>query len=688
MKKFFGILFTVFCSTLLWAQIKIISPVPGTWANKQMLLIDTEDGADYFYSLNGENPEVAGFAYDGPVLIDLTGDITVKVTRGFEERTEIKFSVEPYYPEENDCRTFVYSFFETGILNYFSGSEINIPSKLRYTFELNPENYNLGKKLSYSEKCSLTRFLPCTVTDGNHFWRFIIRANPKSTGSFSRRDLPFSIVNWNEIVFEDPNLLFRIDNEYWNLPSASRVLDRTVSHVIYWQDIAFDVGNPVEFYELPPLPELKSVTNSNGSVSFFLEGDDSYSMTISQKDYPFYELYTELVADTFSGDYINENLDIAVYSDSVYQGVLHTEYEVDKRLPSYPVFKSSSPTFHARGTVNLNVMTSPGADLYVAVSEPLVLEDSDYSKDSPFFNSVYPADFTRYASNADLILQSNSDKPVYYKVLAYSVSADMKSDISEYSVIIDSYTFYFDADADPAVANGSKEHPFTNFKQSIDLMGKYRSVNLILKGKISMPEGKTDMDINCDIKGTENAVIEFPANSYLVVRNSTLQLSNVRITKNSSSARSGTAALIKLENSVLSIDNSEIVYSGNRNATFVDGVNSVIRIADSAATVTAQVYSSFVSSLNTRLTIRNSRIAIVGDTSVAVSSRDSKATCENSSFRVTGILGRIAEFFNTEGYLNNNAFSADLKRGTGSVQPVFCDENSKITEVSNRVQGF
>ena len=196
------------------------------------------------------------------------------------------------------------------------------------------------------------------------------------------------------------------------------------------------------------------------------------------------------------------------------------------------------------------------------------------------------------------------------------------------------------------------------------------------------------MDINCDIKGTENAVIEFPANSYLVVRNSTLQLSNVRITKNSSSARSGTAALIKLENSVLSIDNSEIVYSGNRNATFVDGVNSVIRIADSAATVTAQVYSSFVSSLNTRLTIRNSRIAIVGDTSVAVSSRDSKATCENSSFRVTGTLGRIAEFFNTEGYLNNNAFRADLKRGTGSVQPVFCDENSKITEVSNRVQGF
>lgn len=385
MKKLFGVLFTVFCSTLLWAQIKIISPVSGTWSNKQMLLIDTEDGADYFYSLNGENPEVAGFAYDGPVLIDLTGDITVKVTRGFEERAEIKFTVQPVYPEEDDCRSFVYSFFETGILNYFSGSEINIPSKLRYTFEMNPENYNPGKKLSYSEKCSLTRFLPCTVTDGDLFWRFVIRANPKSTGSFSRRDLPFKIRNWNEIEFNDPNLLFRIDNEYWTVPSSNRILDRSLSHVVYWQDIAYDIGNPVEFYELPPLPELKSVVNSNGSVSFFLDGDDSYSMTIASAENSFYDLYTELVADTFSGDYLKKNLDIAVYSDSVYQGVLHTEYEVDKRLPAFPVFMSSSPTFHARGTVNLNVKTSRGSDLFIAVSSPLVLEDSDYSKESPFF---------------------------------------------------------------------------------------------------------------------------------------------------------------------------------------------------------------------------------------------------------------------------------------------------------------
>jgi len=688
MKKFFGFLFTVFCSACLWAQIKVVSPVPGQWSNKQMLLIDTEDGADYFYSLNGEDPEMAGFAYDGPVLIDMTGDVTVKVTRGFEEKTEIKFSVQPVYPEEDESRSFVYSFFETGILNYFSGSEINIPSKLRYTFEQNPENFNPGKTLSYSEKCSLTRFLPCTVTDGIRYWRFIIRANPKSTGSFSRRDLPFSFKNWNEIVFEDPNLLFKIDDEYWTLPSSSRILDRSVSHVVFWQDIAYDIGNPVEFYEVPPLPELKSVTNSNGSISFFLEGDDSYSMTVSQKDNSFYDLYTELVADTFSGDYIKNKMDIAVYSDSVYQGLLHTEYEIDKRLPAYPLFTSSSPSFHARGTVNLNIRTSRSSDLYVAVSDPLVLKDSDYSQDSSFFNSVQPSEFNKTLNNTDLVLTSNSDKPVYYKVLAYSASGDLKSEVAEYSVIIDSYSFYFDSEADPSVANGSKEYPFTEFKHAISLMEKYRSVNLFLKGTIKLPEGKTDMDINCDIKGMENAVIEFSANSSLVVRNSTLQLSNVRITKNSASTRAGVSTMLKLENSVLSIDNSEIMYAGNRNATFADGQNSVIMITDCAATITAQVYASFISTFNTRLTVKNSRVALVGDTTIAVSARDSKTICENSNFRVTGSIGRIAEFFNTEGQLKNNVFSADLNRGAGSLQPVFFDESSKINEVSNRVQGF
>ena len=40
-----------------------------------MLVIETDGVGDYYYSLNGSDPETFGFAYDGPVLIDLDGPV-------------------------------------------------------------------------------------------------------------------------------------------------------------------------------------------------------------------------------------------------------------------------------------------------------------------------------------------------------------------------------------------------------------------------------------------------------------------------------------------------------------------------------------------------------------------------------------------------------------------------------------
>ena len=83
----FFVLFLVFLNGA-YAQINIIRPAEGKWSTKQMLVIDTEDTAEYFYSLNGEDPKTSGFAYDGPVLIDLTGDVTLRIQKatGNEEK--------------------------------------------------------------------------------------------------------------------------------------------------------------------------------------------------------------------------------------------------------------------------------------------------------------------------------------------------------------------------------------------------------------------------------------------------------------------------------------------------------------------------------------------------------------------------------------------------------------------------
>ena len=81
MKKLSLFLITIlFSLTPLMAEIKILSPVAGVWANKQMLVIENSEEGDYFYSLDGSDPESFGFAYDGPVLIDLTEQVKLNVS--------------------------------------------------------------------------------------------------------------------------------------------------------------------------------------------------------------------------------------------------------------------------------------------------------------------------------------------------------------------------------------------------------------------------------------------------------------------------------------------------------------------------------------------------------------------------------------------------------------------------------
>jgi hypothetical protein len=57
----------------------VLSPVDGNWSNYQSIIIDVPEGATAFYSFTGDNPLYSGFAYESPVLLELEGDINLKV---------------------------------------------------------------------------------------------------------------------------------------------------------------------------------------------------------------------------------------------------------------------------------------------------------------------------------------------------------------------------------------------------------------------------------------------------------------------------------------------------------------------------------------------------------------------------------------------------------------------------------
>ena len=97
MKKLIVFLVCIFFSVAAFAQLKVISPIEGTFANRQMLVLETDGSGDCYYSLNGADPEAFGFAYDGPVLIDLDGPVEIRIAKTGKRKEEItvKYTVIP-----------------------------------------------------------------------------------------------------------------------------------------------------------------------------------------------------------------------------------------------------------------------------------------------------------------------------------------------------------------------------------------------------------------------------------------------------------------------------------------------------------------------------------------------------------------------------------------------------------------
>ena len=60
-------------------KLRVYSPVPGEFANKQLLLIDPDGFDEIRYAYDGEDPISNGYKYSGPVLIDRIGTIKLDV---------------------------------------------------------------------------------------------------------------------------------------------------------------------------------------------------------------------------------------------------------------------------------------------------------------------------------------------------------------------------------------------------------------------------------------------------------------------------------------------------------------------------------------------------------------------------------------------------------------------------------
>ena len=694
MKKVFLIFVSIFFSAFVFAQLNVISPIEGTFANRQMLVLETDGSGECFYSLNGSDPEAFGFAYDGPVLIDLDGPVEIRIAKTGKNKEEktVKYTVIPDNAFTSSYSSFISTFFDSGILNYTSGSILSIPETLKYSFGLPPDSFLQGRDLSISQSSVLTRYIPCTLLDDSSGkkWRFIIKTFPQSAGLYSRRDLPFVISDWELITFTNDNYIYKIDSEYWELPKKSIRLDRSVSHMIRWQDLEYQEGNPIDFFVLPPKPDLNEEVGDDGSLLFTLQGDPSYSMSLlsaGASSAPQYqELFTQLGADTFYGDSVSGTLEIGFYTNSVYQGKMQVPYSINKRPPSAPLISTSSASFYSREPVAITINGESSSDLYYAISQPYTISSASetYSQDSAIFASIKADNFIKAdSSTLSFVLNPEGNGAVYFKVAAYSKNEKNLGPLATYGVIIDQYNYYYNSLADPSIADGTSLRPYANFDQVMQAVNKGRYACIRVKGSLLVPTGIHYILSNCLFVNEADASLEFEEGASIVVKNSNLTLKNFTISslvKEKALYKIDTLVpFFKLEDSVLDVDDCQIAAVFNSNGLFAEAVRSSVNVRGTIASVSAAEYASFISGLRTNVNIQNSSINASASTSVIISLNQGNVSLVNNSFKISGQKGRVAEFFAVTGSLQKNNYKASLKNSSNAA-PVYSDKASSISQ--------
>lgn len=696
--NFVFIILSFIFSANLYAEINLISPVEGEWANKQMLILDTTSSdAEYFYSVDGSNPEEFGFAYDGPVFLDVDGNVTLKITKIIshkeKENIELKYSVNENDGEKSSYHAFIASFFDSGILNYTVGSDLIIPPELKFSFENSAENFIQGQTLKISEKSNLTRSFPCTILDSltNEKWRFIIKTYPLTSGIFTRRDLPIKIQDWETLEFLDENLIYKIDSEYWELPKKPVKLDRTVSHMISWQSINYEYGNPIEAFVLPPKPELKLSQSENGELICSLEGDESYKMSILGEDKLYQELFSEICADVFFGDKDSGNLKIGIFCSGLFQGEIDVPYSLNKRPSAPPTIISDTQNFYTRKDVNIKIESEEGSELFYAISEPFSLSDFSYKLEpsAPELKNVSANNFVKSPKNSvSFSLSGLKENSVFYKIRAYSQKDLNQSEVTEYCVIIDQSNFYFDSSNISEFCDGTIEHPFSDFKSLLSAVNLSRNVKIFIKGDLLIPSGKHEIYSNCIIVGNDDSNIIFDEKSQLIVNDSSLDFRKIVIKNKKDTNSKNMLPLIKGNRSVLSFSDCLIYAEFEKNGTVIDSYNSVVYFDDSICATISNLYTNFITGVGSKIFIKKSNISASSQTAVLLSFSDSQINCTENTFSVNCKRGRIAECFNTEGSFSKNEFKGEISNLTNTSNPIFVDEKSSISLTENVNYGF
>ncbi len=711
----------------LSAGARVVSPAEGTWANKQALILEVPEGCEAYYSFTGSDPRDFGFAYDGPVLLDATGSVPLRIVTvspdgGTSER-RIPFTVSErsgaWQPPVSD---------ESPFVKYHPGDTIVFPSSFSYALGIEPSPFISNRSLSLEAGAFPARFVPCTVTDGSLYWRFVIvpdgtvRADTGINSPDSRTaapadiagsagisapadpnaEPPFTVTDWTTVTFTRKKLIYSLDGGDWAAASGSFLLDRSIPHRISWQSVAYDPSNPVYTAELPPKPLPPPNSAKAGNTPVVLAAENGYLLSPRGSALP---PEPAITVDAFYGEELCVSVEFDAYYGGVRHGSLAYTVAIDKRPPAVPRFVSDGDSFYSRRPVSFSFAESADADIVYAVE--LTSEAATGFNELSLDAASIPAaplspSFTVY-DGTRVSLPSRSGNASLYTVTAYSRdAAGNVSDPAVFRVIIDEFNYYLAADAVSDRPDGSLARPFFRIEQAYSVINDASFTRLHVNGMIAVPETVT-VTGTCEINGAgdDSGFILAEGASFSVQDAARLYVNNCVFEKRQPAAaeanRSAAAAaagkpLVAVRNAAVSFTNCELVAGFGSSGSVFTADSASVLLDNCGVTITSGRYAALFSGVRSNVSVTGGRFTAVAPTAVLFSLSAGIFDLTGSSCKVIADLGRIAELTGVTATLKRNAFAAELHGNSAAaarVSPVWYDGRSKLTaDDGNTVSGF
>lgn len=649
---------------------KIINPVPGSWANRQSLVIDRREDLTVRYTIDGSDPAADGFDYSGPVRLEADGVIVLRVLledpQGHSWTSKILYSVTDPVPSPVAALSGSGAVTETGEFAEFFVSE-----GLSWGIGDGVPKEPGGKAVLFTGVRALHSWYPLTVSDGAHSWRHVIGCGSTAPASVASTDFsaqtvqPVRIHDWYFISIEGLNEVFAsVDGTGWKPCTEPLLIDRSAGHRLEWYSPSWKNG-AVQTVQLPPKPALSGlpVKGLTAEPVFISEADPDWDLHYRAAPFPQSstaslrdpQLSSGLLVEVPSGAEAQYRLSFLAVYGGIVHGTLEEEFSVDRKTPRMPTISFDTDSLWSRTPVRVTVS---GEDRLETIVEPAARQTG---------TGVY-------------ILEGSPDYPVTYKIRSGAVdAAGNRGGTAERTVTVDRNAIYVDpgwigirGDA----PDGSPQAPYTSLDLALETIRDTGSWRVYLAGNAKLSKPHT---LQADIRLIGSGFsLEIAPEALLTVSSGALRLESCRLTADLSALKTA-QALITVQNGALALNNVSVSVQGPDSMIFLRGSLSDIRAAHSDLSLTGGAYAAAFDLKSSKLSMESSTISAAARSVSALSLVSSKAEIRASSITVVPVTAsRALEAWSSELILDSVTFQRATESGSTGGSAIWTDADTSL----------